>query len=125
MSKRNDPFAALADPTRRRILELLRDRVTMTAGELAACFPLISRAAVSKHLRVLREAGLVSARELGREWHYGLEPAPLEEIYGVWLATFAPHWDAALQRLKERVEGAGAKKKRRARASARPGTITR
>ena len=55
-------FAALADPTRRRVLELLRDREEMTAGELAAAFPDISRPAVSKHLRVLREAGVIRQR---------------------------------------------------------------
>ncbi len=108
MSKRNDPFPALADPTRRKILELLRDRVSMTAGEIAARFPKISRAAVSKHLRVLREAGLVRARQEGREWHYTLDPAPLAEVYRDWLATFAPYWDATLQRLKRQVEGSSA-----------------
>ncbi|MCH7896832.1 MAG: helix-turn-helix transcriptional regulator, partial [candidate division NC10 bacterium] len=61
MSKPQDPFAALADPTRRSILELLRERASLTAGEIAARFPQISRAAVSKHLRVLRRARLVKA----------------------------------------------------------------
>jgi DNA-binding transcriptional ArsR family regulator len=104
LSKRRDAFAALADPTRRSILELLRDQTTLTAGEIAAHYPHISRAAVSKHLGVLRRARLVRARERGREWHYRLDPRPLAEIYRVWLERFAPLWDESLERLKRRVE---------------------
>ena len=77
----------------------------MTAAEIAARFPRISRAAVSKHLRVLREAGLVRARESGRQRHYTLDPAPLAEVYHDWLATFAPYWEKSLQQLKRQVEG--------------------
>ena len=104
MSKRKDAFAALADPTRRSILDLLREQQTLTAGEIAARFPQVSRAAVSKHLRVLREARLVRARELGRQWHYRLDPRPLKEIYREWLERFAPYWEESLARLKRQVE---------------------
>lgn len=97
-------FAALADPTRRRVLELLRDRDQMTAGELAAAFPAISRPAVSKHLKVLREVGLITARQLGREWRYELDPTHLAAIHHGWLATFVPLFDESLGRLKIRVE---------------------
>ncbi len=107
MSKRRDAFAALADPTRRSILDLLRERRTLTAGAIAARFPQVSRAAVSKHLRVLRQARLVRARERGREWHYRLDPRPLAEIYQDWLGSFAPYWDESLQRLKRQVEDEG------------------
>jgi DNA-binding transcriptional ArsR family regulator len=103
-------FAALADPTRRAVLELLRDEPTLTAGELAAAFPDLSRPAVSKHLRILREAGLVRAEQLGREWHYTLDPGPLAAIHSRWLATFVPLFDESLGRLKIRVE---ARKSRR------------
>ena len=106
MSKRKDAFAALADPTRRAILDLLRDRPTVTAGQIAAHFPRISRAAVSKHLRVLRLARLVKARQRGREWHYALDPQPLAAIYKDWLTSFAPYWEESLNRLKRRVEQA-------------------
>ena len=105
MSKRKDPFAALADPTRRAILDLLRERESMTAGKIAARFPRMSRAAVSKHLRVLREARLVGAREEGREWHYRLDARPLAEIHRDWLGKFAPLWEESLERLKRRAEG--------------------
>ena len=99
-----DPFAALADPTRRSILDLLREQPTLTAGEIAAHFPRISRPAVSKHLRVLRRARLVSARERGRERHYRIDARPLGEIYRRWLLSFAPLWEESLTQLKRQVE---------------------
>ncbi len=97
-------FAALADATRRRVLELLRDQDQMTAGELAAAFPEISRPAVSKHLKVLRDAGLLTADQIGREWRYRLDPTLLATIRDDWLATFIPLFDESLGRLKIRVE---------------------
>ena len=103
-SKRKDAFTALADPTRRSILELLRDKSTLTAGEIARCYPRVSRAAVSKHLGVLRQARLVKARESGREWHYTLEPGPLGEIYRDYLSGFAPIWEESLRQLKRLIE---------------------
>ena len=105
MSRRKDTFAALADPTRRAVLDLLRERRSLTAGEIAARFPQISRAAVSKHLGVLRRARLVKARQRGREWHYRLDPRPLQAMYREWLSSFAPYWEESLQRLKQQVEG--------------------
>ena len=101
----NDAFAALADPTRRGVLDLLREHPTRTAGEIAAGFPKISRAAVSKHLKVLREAGLVRATQHGREWHYRIDPTPLVEIYRDWLALFEPLFENSLEALKRQVEG--------------------
>ncbi|MDO8614633.1 MAG: metalloregulator ArsR/SmtB family transcription factor [Dehalococcoidia bacterium] len=105
MPKRRDAFAALADPTRRAILDLLRTRGSLTAGRIAAQFPGLSRAAVSKHLGVLRRARLVRARELGREWHYTLDSRPLADVYYDWLSSFAPHWEESLKRLKQQAEG--------------------
>ncbi len=104
MSKRRDAFGALADPTRRAILDLLRERETLTAGQIASHFPRVSRAAVSKHLGVLRRARLVKAREAGREWHYRLDARPLADVYNAWLSAFAPFWDESLQRLKQQAE---------------------
>ena len=106
MSKRRDVFGALADPTRRSILEFVRDRPGVNAGEIAGRFPRISRAAVSKHLGVLRRARLVRARERGREVRYTLDAAPLAEVYRDWLAKFEPLWQESLERLKRQVEGA-------------------
>ena len=103
-STRSDPFPALADPTRRAILDLLRVEETLTAGAIAAEFPEISRPAVSKHLGVLRNAELVRVRETGREWHYTLDARPLADVYENWFGPFAPLWDQSLKRLKRKVE---------------------
>lgn len=92
---------ALGDPTRRAILDLLRGG-ERPAGELAARFP-ISRPAVSKHLRVLREAGLVSERREGRHRLYALDPRPLAEL-DQWLQTYRTFWAARLLDLKRVVE---------------------
>ena len=97
-------FAALADSTRRSILDLLREHQSLTAGEIAARFPEISRPAVSKHLRVLRNARLVQSSERGRENHYTLDARPLGEMQRDWLDEFAPHWEQSLQRLKREAE---------------------
>lgn len=92
---------AIGDPTRRSLLELLRGG-ERSAGELAAAFT-ISRPAVSKHLRVLREACLVTERRDGRRRLYALDPRPLEEVDG-WLARYRTFWAARLVELKELVE---------------------
>ena len=91
-------FEALADPTRRRVLELLAES-ELSAGEIAAAFT-VSRPAVSRHLRVLREAGLVQARRDAQRRVYGIDPAPLEEL-DAWLATYRPFWSERLDRLEE------------------------
>jgi DNA-binding transcriptional ArsR family regulator len=80
---------ALADPTRRTIVELLASG-ERSAGELAAAFE-TSRPAVSRHLRILREHGLVTAREHGRRRLYALEPAPLAEL-DEWLSRYREFW---------------------------------
>ena len=104
MSRADDTFTALADPTRRAILDLLREHPRLTAGQIASHFPAISRPAVSKHLGVLRRAELVEAQERGRERHYSLDARPLAEIQLEWLARFAPIMEASLDELKRRVE---------------------
>jgi DNA-binding transcriptional ArsR family regulator len=81
------PVDALADPIRRAIVERLAEG-EVGAGELAAAFP-VSRPAVSRHLRVLREAGLVTARVAGQERVYALDRRPLAEL-DAWLERFRP-----------------------------------
>ena len=102
-SRKPDAFDALADPTRRSILELLRDSSVLSAGEVATRYPNMSRAAVSKHLAVLRKARLVRARSSGRQMHYRLA-APSLVNASEWLSSFAPYWEQSLARLKHRVE---------------------
>jgi len=90
--------AAIADPTRRRVLELVRDR-ELAAGEIAGEFE-ISRPAVSRHLRVLRNAGLVRERRAGRLRLYRADPTPLDEL-GAWLQAY---WSGRLSALKALAE---------------------
>jgi DNA-binding transcriptional ArsR family regulator len=90
--------AVIADPIRRRVLELVRDR-ELAAGELAAQFE-VSRPAVSRHLRVLRETGLVTERRVGRLRLYRADPRPLEELRA-WLDTY---WEERLDALKALAE---------------------
>lgn len=104
MSGRHDPFKALADPTRRSILELLRERQVCSAGEIAGRFSRLSRPAVSRHLRLLREAGLVTAQGIGREQQYRLEIAPLARLQRDWFELFTRLHEASLTALKEQVE---------------------
>lgn len=100
-----DPFDALADPTRRGVLDLLRERDVATAGEIADAFPQISRPAVSRHLRVMREAGILVAEQSGREWRYRIDAAALATHYRDFFERFSPMWEDALMRLKRQVEG--------------------
>ncbi|ONI85351.1 transcriptional regulator [Actinosynnema sp. ALI-1.44] len=91
-------FEALADPTRRRLLELVADG-EHTAGELAAEF-VVSRPAISRHLRVLREAGLVACRTEAQRRLYRLDPAPLAEA-GAWLERTRSNWASRLDALTQ------------------------
>lgn len=95
-------FAALADDTRRSVLDAVADRGSATATELTEVIP-VSRQAVAKHLGVLREAGLVEARRAGRETRYEVRAAALRPA-AAWLADADRAWDERLQRLKRRVE---------------------
>jgi DNA-binding transcriptional ArsR family regulator len=81
------PADSLADPVRRAIVERLADG-EVGAGEIAAAFP-ISRPAISRHLRVLREAGLVTSRVAGQQRIYALDRRPLAEL-DAWLERFRP-----------------------------------
>jgi DNA-binding transcriptional ArsR family regulator len=89
---------AIADPIRRRVLELVRDR-DVPAGELASAFD-VSRPAVSRHLRVLRDAGLVRERRSGRQRLYRANPEALGELRE-WLDAYWSGRLAALKRLAE------------------------
>ncbi|MDO9356104.1 MAG: metalloregulator ArsR/SmtB family transcription factor [Solirubrobacteraceae bacterium] len=90
-------YAALAEPHRREILDLLRDG-ERSAGEFVERLGL-SQPGVSKHLRVLREAGLVDVRADGRHRRYSLRAAPLAEV-DAWLAPYRAHWNTQLDALE-------------------------
>jgi len=94
-------FQALADPTRRAVLDLLR-RGSQPAGQIAVAFP-VSRPAISKHLRQLRRAHLVREHREGRLRVYELNPQPLRAVDS-WLDHYRAFWTASLSNLKAFVE---------------------
>ncbi len=94
-------YGALADPTRREMMELLETGEFSITG-LAKHFP-ISRVAIGKHLLVLAQAGLVEERKVGREHRYQLNPMPLRKAHS-WLAHYQQFWQEKLQALKAHVE---------------------
>jgi len=99
-------FSALADPTRRAVLDLLR-KGSQPAGQIASAFP-ISRPAISKHLRLLRKAHLVEERREGRHRVYQLNPEPLRAV-DTWLEQYRVFWQTNLASLKTFVEAEYAK----------------
>ena len=94
-------FGAIADPTRRAILDLLREQ-PLRAGDLAARFA-VSRPAIAKHVRVLRKAGLLSETREGTARIYALAPLRLAEVEQ-WLAPYRLFWGARLAAPRELVE---------------------
>ena len=98
-------FRTLADPTRRRILDLLVERGALSVGELAAEFPDLVASGISKHLMGLRAAGLVSATRQGRHQLYRVNAEVIADALAPWLAKYEPYWSAALERLRCLAEG--------------------
>ena len=94
-------FAAVSEPARRRILELLRER-ERPVGDLVEHLQL-SQPGVSKHLRVLREAGLVRVRRDGKRRWYGLRAEPLAEL-DQWLAPYRQYWGGRLEALEQHLD---------------------
>lgn len=107
-------FQALADPTRRAVLDLLR-RGSQAAGEIAGAFP-VSRPAISKHLRLLRRAHLVHEHREGRHRVYRLNPEPLRAVDS-WLEQYRNFWKTSLTNLKTFVEAEYARETLEARAA--------
>jgi len=97
----SDVFHAIADPTRRAILDRLRAGPA-PVNSLACGFPQ-SRPAISKHLRILKDAGMVSEQREGRERVYRLHPDRLAEVAD-WLLRYRDFWQTGLNRLKQRLE---------------------
>jgi DNA-binding transcriptional ArsR family regulator len=97
-----DIFQAIADPTRRKILRLLSNHEEMNLTRICKHFP-ISRPAVSKHLRILIDVGLVKEKKVGRETRYWFEPEPLLELKQ-WLSFYEQFWENNITMLKRYVE---------------------
>jgi DNA-binding transcriptional ArsR family regulator len=99
-----DPvWKALADPTRRAILDLLRGG-PLTTSTIVENFPHLTRFGVMKHIDVLREAALVRTREEGRQRVNSLNAVPIRQIYERWVSNYQELWSSHLLRLKENVE---------------------
>ena len=99
-----DAYIAIADPTRRHILDLLHQRGTLAAGEIAGRFGAVSRPNISKHLRVLLDCGVVDVRRAGKAQLYTIRPKPLRSIQQGWLAKFGDMQRDSLKALREKVE---------------------
>lgn len=101
-------WKALSDPTRREILDLLRDGPRQTT-EIVDEFPSLSRFGVMKHLDVLREAGLVNTRSEGRRRINSLNVTPLRQIMERWISKYEAYWTNTLLRVKDAAEDDSAK----------------
>ncbi|MDQ0061815.1 ArsR/SmtB family transcription factor [Paenibacillus harenae] len=118
---KHDVFQAIADPTRRRVLELLGDE-ELPLNAISGHFTM-SRTAVSKHLRILSDAGLVKDRKVGRETRYRLEADPLRELQR-WLAYYERFWDNKLAALKRYVESDDSDFETAAKPESQPQSLT-
>lgn len=97
-------FRALGDPTRRRMMDLLAEHESLTVTALSSHFPDLVRSGISKHLMALREAGLVYATKQGREQHYRVNAAAVQELLRPWVARYEKYWAPRFDRLKELAE---------------------
>jgi DNA-binding transcriptional ArsR family regulator len=102
VSSMRDVYSAVADPTRRQLLRLLAEADELPLNEMTARFP-VGRTAVSKHLAILKEAGLVIDRKAGRETRYHLNAAPLREIQE-WVSFYERFWIERIDLLKNLLE---------------------
>lgn len=97
-----DVFDAIADPTRRRLIQLLSETDEIPLHELTVQFDM-GRTAVSKHLTILKEAGLVIDRKVGRETRFRLNAAPLKEVQD-WVSFYKKFWLTNMLRLQQLLE---------------------
>ncbi|MFE0505780.1 ArsR/SmtB family transcription factor [Peribacillus butanolivorans] len=103
-TEKHDVFQAIADPTRRKVLQLLAEG-DLPISEITSHFSM-SRTAIAKHLHILSEAELVSGRKVGREKRFRLQPEPLAELKQ-WLSFYDQFWDNKLSILKHVIENSG------------------
>jgi DNA-binding transcriptional ArsR family regulator len=99
----DEVFKALADPTRRGLLDRLFERDGQTLGELESGLSM-TRFGVMKHLKVLEEAGLLTTQRRGREKLHFLNPVPIRLVYERWVSKYAEPWASALSELKTEIE---------------------
>jgi DNA-binding transcriptional ArsR family regulator len=102
-----DVFKALADPTRRALLDALFDRDGQTLGDLCGRFEEMTRFGVMKHLAVLEGANLVVSVRSGREKRHYLNPVPIEQVANRWISRYAARFTSALVALDEQIRSEG------------------
>lgn len=108
MDPQDAVFRALADPTRREVLDLLFVHDGRTVGEVCEAFAdRMSRFGVMKHLAVLEEADLVVAVREGRSKRLHLNPVPIEQVANRWISKYAARFTSALEGLRQHVEDSG------------------
>jgi DNA-binding transcriptional ArsR family regulator len=114
----DEVFRALADPSRRVLLDQLFDEDGQTLSSLVAALPSMTRFGVMKHLQVLEDAGLVTTQKIGREKRHYLNPVPIRLVHDRWIAKYAEPWVRGLADLKHDLES-------KATTKAKPKTRTR
>jgi DNA-binding transcriptional ArsR family regulator len=121
----DEVFKALADPSRRLLLDQLFDDDGQTLLSLQAALPSMTRFGVMKHLAVLEEAGLVTTQKVGREKRHYLNPVPIRLVHDRWISKYAEEWVRGLVDLKRDLEAEPkpkSKPKARVRQPARAAT---
>jgi DNA-binding transcriptional ArsR family regulator len=103
MGEDAEVFKALADPTRRAVLDALFERDGQTAGALCARFPEMTRFGVAKHLRILEEANLLTTARQGRTKLHFLNPVPIAQIAHRWISKYAAPYATALVELDQQI----------------------
>lgn len=103
----DEVFKALADPSRRTLLDALFREDGQTMTELQARLPM-SRFGVMKHLQLLEKAGLITSAKIGRERRHYLNPIPIQQLYDRWVSKYAGAWTGAMTRLKYELEDTAA-----------------
>src|SRR5262245_55975722 len=102
-----DVIAAIADPSRRALLDALRLRNGQTVTELGACLPQLGRHAILKHVGVLERCDLVATRKTGRQRYCYLNPVPIAQLASRWLDSYTAFWAGNLTELRARFESTG------------------
>jgi uncharacterized protein YndB with AHSA1/START domain len=99
----DEVFEALADPTRRKLLDMLHERDGQTLTELEGRFEM-TRFGCMKHLKVLEQAGLITTQKVGRNKHHYLNPVPIQLVYDRWVSKYASSWTSGMTALKRKLE---------------------
>ncbi len=113
MEARRDVFQAIVDPTRREIIALIADRQPLTLNQIAEHFD-ITRPAISNHIKILNECGIISIEQVGRERHCKIQPGNLKEVSD-WIGQFNRLWEQRIDSFEKYVHNLKTKRKKHGR----------